>query len=71
MAYTTDMSPETEALRHQLADRLDVHPVSLWSPSLLKAVTALLEVELGGGLGEAAPVLKLVRPDDISQLYSD
>jgi hypothetical protein len=61
---SADVSPETERLRHALADRLDVHPVSCWSPGFIKAVTALLDLYIGDQLNERpAPVLQLVKPD--------
>jgi hypothetical protein len=31
-----EVSPETERLRHELADRLDAHPVTDWSPGFIK-----------------------------------
>jgi hypothetical protein len=58
-----DMSPETERLRYDLADRLEVHPVRDWSPGFIKAVTALLDLYIGDQLHERpAPVLQLVKP---------
>jgi hypothetical protein len=59
----SDIPPETERLRHELADRLDVHPVISWSPGFIKAVTALLDLYIGDQLNERpAVVLQLVRP---------
>jgi hypothetical protein len=56
-----DLSPGTERLRHELADRLDVHPVRDWSPGFIKAVTALLDLYIGDQLNERpAPVLQLI-----------
>ena len=57
------MSPETEALRHQLADRLDGHPVREWSAPLLAAIIGVLDVVISEGLQERpAVVLQLVPP---------
>ena len=50
-----DISPETERLRHELADRLDVHPVEDWSPGFIKAVTALLDLYIGDQLSLDPP----------------
>ena len=58
-----DMSPETERLRHELADLLDIHPMAQWSPPSLRALIALLELEMCGGINDQpAPVLQLVGP---------
>jgi hypothetical protein len=57
-----DMSPETERLRHELADRMRVLPPRDWSPGLIKAITALLDLYIGDQLQERpAVVLQLVK----------
>jgi hypothetical protein len=55
------MSPETERLRNEVADVWDIHPVEQWSPAFLRAMIALLEIEISSGISEhPAPVLQLV-----------
>jgi hypothetical protein len=48
-------------LRHELADRLDEHPVRQWSPPFLRAVIALFDLD-ESPQGPPAPVLQLVGP---------
>jgi hypothetical protein len=57
MAKNT-LDKETEFYRNELADRMDVHPVTEWSPQFLRAVIALLDLEVK----PPAPVLQLVGP---------
>jgi hypothetical protein len=60
---SVDMSPETESLRHALADRMDVLPPEDWSPGFIKAMTALFDLYIGDQLHERpATVLQLVKP---------
>ncbi len=39
--------PELEHLRLALVERFDSHPPSTWSPKLLAAVVAVIDVEYG------------------------
>jgi hypothetical protein len=58
-----DMSPETDRLLNELADRQDVLPPAAWSPGFIKAMTALFDLYIGDQLHERpAPVLQLVGP---------
>ena len=41
----TNPTSELERLRAALADRLDAHPPQQWSPKLLAAVVAVIDVE--------------------------
>jgi hypothetical protein len=57
------MSPETERLRNDLADRMDVYEPDDCSPGFIKATTALFDLYIGDQLDERpAPVLQLVGP---------
>jgi hypothetical protein len=47
-------------LRRQLADLMDVHPCEDWSPALLSAVIAVVELYVVEGGTNKAPVLQLV-----------
>jgi len=44
-----------------LLTRLDEHPVLNWSPGLLRAMNALLNIDPDEGLQERPAVLQLVR----------
>lgn len=58
---TSHRGSDTERLRHELADRLDVLPPRTWEPELLQAVCALLDIYIeGGAANRPASVLHLV-----------
>lgn len=60
-----DYSLELETLRHRLADRIHDHPIQDWSPGLLRAFIALMDIYLLEGVQERpATVLQLVRSRD-------
>jgi hypothetical protein len=54
---------DAEALRWQLVERLDAHPMEEWSPALLRAVIDVIDLGTQGfpvppkGLGRAALTL--------------
>lgn len=56
---------DIEALRHHLADQLDIHPVRTWSAPLLIAVNGLLDahaaaIEMGFDPAQTAPLLRVI-----------
>ena len=66
------MSPETEQLRHELADRFDAHPASEWSANLIRAVTAVLDLYMAEE-AQMTPepealrsIMRDVRPQDLA-----
>jgi hypothetical protein len=58
---TAAFDPYLDHLQNEFCDRLDAHPMVNWSPELLIAVTALLDVHFAAGGTNKAPVLELVR----------
>jgi hypothetical protein len=47
-------------LRNRFCDQLDVHPMQDWSPALLSAMIALVDLHFAEGGTNKAPVLQLV-----------
>jgi hypothetical protein len=58
------MTTDLNSLRNQLADRLDLHPVREWSPALIAAFIAMMDVHFEVGGTTNAPVLQLVGRGD-------
>ena len=54
-------SHDIDYLRNQLADRLDAYSIRDWSPAVLAAVVAILDLRFVEGGTNKTPVLKPVR----------
>jgi hypothetical protein len=55
------LSGDLDYLQGQFCDRITVYPMQDWSPALLAAVIALLDLHFAEGGTNKAPVLELVR----------
>jgi hypothetical protein len=52
---------ELSHLRHRLSDLVKLHPPRDWSPALITAVVASLDLHFAEGGTNKAPLLELVR----------
>ena len=52
---STDLTNEPERLRAALVDRIRANPVREWSPDLLAAVIAVIDVEYGSPPPQPGP----------------
>ena len=54
------MTTDLDHLRDQFCDRIEVHPLQEWSPALLGAVIASMDLYFAEDGTNKAPVLQLV-----------